>query len=270
MDFSVLMSVYKKDDPSCFEIAINSVLTQTIPPNEVVLVVDGPVPYALEQVINKFEKPNTFRVIRLSENKGLGEARRVGVQACTNDLIAVMDSDDIAVSQRFEIQLLEFQKDSELDIVGGYIEEFIESPENVVGKRFVALTDAQIKADLKKRCPMNHMTVMFKKNAVEAAGGYLTWHYNEDYYLWLRMALANRKFVNVSQTLVQVRVGEEMYQRRGGWKYFRSEAKLQKYMLDQKMIGFGTYVVNVSKRFAFQVLIPNKLRGFLYKKLLRG
>lgn len=267
--FSVSMCVYGKDDPTWFETAVESILNQTAPPSEVVLVVDGPVPEALDAVIHKYEQNEIFRIIRFEENQGHGNARRAGLAACTNELIALMDADDISAPVRFEKQLFLFEQDSTLHIAGGNIEEFIGSPDNVVAKRIVPSKDADIKAYMKKRCPMNQMTVMFKKSAVEAVGGYIDWYCDEDYYLWLRMALAGMKFVNTEEILVRVRVGKEMYQRRGGWKYFKSEKKLQNYMRKNKVIGLGTYLSNVTKRFIIQVLLPNRLRGWVFKKFAR-
>ena len=116
---------------------------------------------------------------------------------------------------------------------------------------------------------MNQMTVMFKKASVENVGGYIDWYCDEDYYLWLRMALADMKFFNISDTLVNVRVGEDMYRRRGGKRYFQSEARLQKFMLEKKIINRSTYASNVTKRFIVQVLLPNKLRGVVFKKFAR-
>ena len=144
------------------------------------------------------------------------------------------------------------------------------TPGNVVARRDVPLTDGEIKLYMKKRCPMNQVTVMFKKSSVDRVGGFIDWYCDEDYYLWLRMTLTGMKFCNVPDVLVNVRVGEEMYQRRGGKKYFLSEAKLQKYMLDNKVIGFGTYLMNVTKRLIVQVLLPNKLRGWVFQKFARN
>lgn len=267
--FSVSMCVYGGDNPECFKIAVNSILNQTRKPDEVVLVVDGPVPHALEGVINDYEQNPIFNVIRLSENCGHGEARRVGLNNCSYDLVALMDADDISAPDRFEKQLELFKKDPELTIVGGNITEFVGSPDNIVGARVVASDDEDIKEDMKKRCPMNQMTVMFRKTNVEHAGGYLDWFCDEDYYLWLRLFLDGAKFANLPDYLVNVRVGKEMYQRRGGKKYFLSEAKLQKFMLDNKVIGLGTFLVNVNKRLVVQVLLPNKLRSLVFQKFAR-
>lgn len=269
LKFSVSMCVYGKDNPEWFRTAVDSILNQTVPPSEVVLVVDGPVPENLEHIICKYEKLDFFKVIRFAENQGHGNARRAGLEACTNELVALMDADDISASDRFEKQILCFTEHPELTIVGGNITEFINTPDNRVGARLVAESHTDIQKDLKKRCPMNQMTVMFRKSHVQEVGGYIDWYCDEDYYLWLRLFIAGKKFANINNYLVNVRVGKEMYQRRGGWKYFKSEAKLQKYMKKNKIIGFGTYCVNIAKRFIVQVLLPNKLRGWAFKKFAR-
>ena len=267
--FSVSMCVYGKDNPEWFSVAVNSILNQTQRPDEVVLVVDGPVPETLNTVILEFEKNPVFKVVRLQENRGHGEARRAGLDNCSYELVALMDADDICSPDRFEKQLALFASDPGLTIVGGNITEFVGEPSNIVGARIVELDDGRIKEDMKKRCPMNQMTVMFRKSFVESVGGYIDWFCNEDYYLWSRLFLNGAKFANISDYLVNVRVGKEMYQRRGGKKYFISEAKLQKYMLDNNMINFGTFTINVAKRFAVQMMMPNKLRSWVFQKFAR-
>ena len=269
LKFSVSMCVYGKDDPEWFKTAVDSVIDQTRKPDEIVLVVDGPVPDVLGSVIDEYEKLDFFKVIRFEVNQGHGNARRAGLENCSNDLVAIMDADDISAADRFEKQLEAFEKDGELAIVGGNITEFIGEPENVIGQRTVYGSDADIKNDLKVRCPMNLVSVMFRKTSVEKAGGFIDWFCEEDYYLWIRMALADMKFSNVQDDLVNVRVGKEMYRRRGGVKYFKSEAKLQGFMLKNKVISFPRYMINVNKRLIVQVLLPNKLRGWVFKKFAR-
>lgn len=268
--FSVAISVYKNDNAEYFKRALASITDeQTLLPNEIVLVVDGPVGEDLNTVIEEYSsKYPIFNVIRLEQNSGLGNALKIAVEKSSYDIIARMDSDDVSSPNRFEKQL-EALLSSNSDVVGGYMTEFIDVENNIVGCRTVSLTDFEIKIDMKKRCAMNHVTVMFRKNAVLDAGGYLDWHYNEDYYLWARMILNDAKFANITDVLVNVRVGKEMYQRRGGWKYYKSEKALQKYMRKNKIIGFGTYFMNVTKRFIVQVLLPNKLRGWVFKKFAR-
>lgn len=269
--FSVAISVYKNDTPGYLADALESIiLHQTVRPAEVVLVVDGPVSAQVSKVIEEFEKTYPiFAVIRLEENKGLGNALRLAVEKSRYELIARMDSDDISVPDRFEQQLKAFEDHPEMDIIGGDIEEFVDSAENVIACRKVPVTDGEIKQYMRKRCPLNHVSVMFRKEAVLRSGNYQDWFQNEDYYLWLRMMKAGCSMGNTGSTLVRVRVGQDMYRRRGGMKYYRSEAKLQKYMYKEKMISLPLYLTNVLKRLIVQVLLPNRLRGWVFQHFAR-
>ncbi len=266
--FSVAMCVYGGDNPEWFDIAVKSVINQTLMPDEVVLVVDGPVPHELDKVIKSYEQMSLFKVIRLQTNQGHGNARRCSLDNVSSDIVALMDADDICLSNRFEEQIKYF-KESKADIVGGDIAEFIGSTDNVVAYRALPTSDKEIKQDMKKRCPLNQMTVMFKKEAYKKAGGYIDWYCDEDYYLWLRMMEQGAVFANTGTVLVNVRVGEDMYRRRGGLRYFKSEAKLQKYMLKKRVIDLPTYIVNITKRLIVQVLLPNRVRGWVFKKFAR-
>ena len=267
--FSVSMCVYGGDNASWFKTAVDSILNQSVTPNEIVLIVDGPVPGELDKVISEYEKNSLFNIIRFKENRGQGEARRVGLKNCKNNLVAIMDSDDISVSDRFKVQLEAFNSYPAAHVIGGQIVEFIDKPENTVGKRTVPAENTDIYEYMKKRCPMNLVTVMFKKDSVEKAGGFIDLYGEEDYYLWVRMAKMGMKFFNVPETLVNVRVGKDMYNRRGGIRYFKSEKKMQKYMLESGIIGLGTYTLNVLKRFIVQVLMPNAVRGWVFKNFAR-
>lgn len=269
MNFSVSMCVYHGDDPRWFRQAVDSILDQTVKPDEIVLVVDGPVPEALARVIGEYEERDEVKVIRFPENRGHGQARRVGLEHCSHELVALMDADDISLPDRFEKQLRLFETEPGLSVAGGCIAEFIGDPGNCVGLRTVRTEDRQIRADLKKRCPLNQVTVMFKKADVLQVGGYVDWYCNEDYYLWVRMYLAGMKFGNVPEVLVNVRVGEDMYKRRGGWRYFSSEFKLQWLMLRKGVIGPVTWAVNSAKRFVVQVLLPGPVRAFVFRKFAR-
>lgn len=276
--FSVSMCVYGGDNAAHFDAALSSVIEQTLKPTEIVLTVDGPIPESIEAVIRKYQESLdesiAFKVIRLEKNVGHGEARRVCFDNCSCDLIALMDADDLSVPDRFQRQIQYFADNPDVSVVGGYITEFITAvaPTDIsqkAGSRIVPETDEDIKQYMKKRCPMNQVTVMFKKEDVAEVGGYIDWYCEEDYYLWIRLALAGRQFGNIPENLVDVRVGEEMYQRRGGWKYFKSEASLQRYMLSNSIISFPRYLVNICERLAVQVLMPNKVRGWVFQKLAR-
>lgn len=270
--FSVVTSVYKNDKPEFVKRALDSItILQNRRPNEVVLVVDGAVPKELSALINNYVNlsPDLYNVIWLPENKGLGHALRVGVENAKYEIIARMDSDDVSASDRFEKQISYMETHPECDIVGGQITEFIDSESNIVGKREVPCSHDEILMWLKGRCPFNHMSVMMLRSRVIAVGNYIDWHFNEDYYLWIRMAEADYHFANLPETLVNVRVGKEMYARRGGWKYFKSEKGLQDYMVRHKMISRPRYCYNIFGRFVIQVIMPNRLRGFVFRKLFR-
>jgi glycosyltransferase involved in cell wall biosynthesis len=269
LKFSVSMCVYKNDNHVHFKEALESVFNQTLKPDEVVLVIDGPIPNPTDEVINNYENETSLKVIRLPENVGHGNARRIGLENCSNELIALMDADDISVTDRFEKQVKCFEENENISIIGGNIKEFINSVNNIVGIRNVPQNDNEIKHYMKKRCPFNQMTVMFKLSEVNKAGGYRDWYHNEDYYLWLRMYQSGATFMNLKDALVLVRVGNEMYGRRGGWKYFISEAKLQIYMFNHGITNVVTLLKNILIRFILQVLMPNKLRGLIFRKFAR-
>lgn len=270
--FSVAMSVYKNDNPTFFERALQSItVEQTIMPNEIVLVVDGPVPKEIDNVISTFESKYTFfNVIRLPNNGGLGNALKIAVEKSKNQLVARMDSDDVSLPDRFEQQLRYFCEEPILDVVGGDITEFIDKEDNIVGKRVVPKSNSEIRNYMKYRCAMNHVSVMYKKDAILDVGGYKDWFWNEDYFLWIRMWLNNAVFANTGTTLVNVRVGDEMYQRRGGRRYFNSEKALQDYMLSNGMISKNIYYRNVVKRAIVQLMLPNNIRGLVFRKLARS
>lgn len=268
--FSVCMSVYHGDNAEYFKTALDSLYAQTRMPDEIVLVVDGPVGDDINRIIGEFESEHeTFRVIKLEKNSGHAIARQTGLDAAKYEYIAIMDSDDIAVQDRFEKQMDYVEAHPEVDALGGQIDEFIGDSTNIVGTRIVPLTDMEIKTYLKSRCPMNLVTVMLKKEAVQKAGGYIDWYCEEDYYLWVRMTEQGMTFANLPDNLVNVRVGEEMYQRRGGMRYFKSEAKLQRYMLSHGIISIPKYCYNVAIRLAVQVLMPNSVRGWVFKTFAR-
>lgn len=269
--YSVLMSLYKKEHPEYFRLALDSMINQTIQPDEIVLVEDGPLTPELYAVVDEYTTsyPDLFRIVINEKNLGLGLALNEGLKACRNELVARMDTDDISKPDRCEKQLKFMNENHDVSIVGGQIEEFIGEETNIVGKREVPTTDKELKTYIKKRCPFNHMTVMFRKSDIMEVGNYQDWFWNEDYYLWIRLALAKKRFANLSETLVHVRTGADMYQRRGGMKYFVSERDIQKLMYEQGLIRYPRYLINVSERLVLQVLMPNWLRGIVFRTFAR-
>ena len=268
--FSVLLSLYYKENPIFLRQSLDSVFSQTLPPDEVVLVEDGPLTEALYAVVEEYKrKYSTLKVVPLSENVGLGRALNEGLKHCSFDLVARMDTDDIAMPDRFEKQISYMTAHPECYLLGGQITEFMEDETDIRCSRIVPCTHEKIMARLKSRSPFNHMSVVMLRSRVIAVGNYLDWHFHEDYFLWIRMALAGYSFANLPDTLVNVRTGKGMYQRRGGWKYFKDGAALQKYMLDHNMISPLRYVFNISVRFVTHVLMPGKVKLIFYQKFLR-
>ena len=270
--FSVLMSVYKNEKKEYFCEAIDSVLNQTLKPDEIILVRDGKVPDELQKCIDSYLRKNgdLFTYIPFEENKGLGCALREGVLAAKNPIIIRMDTDDISVPDRFEHQISFMELNPDISVLGGQIEEFIDNKENIICKRQVPVRDEAIKKFIIRRNPFNHMTVAFRKQDVIAAGNYMDMHYVEDYYLWLRMLLNDCNFGNLSKTLVYARVGADMYKRRGGYVYFKSLKKLEKFKLDNKIIGLRDYITTLLIRYIVQVVLSNNARGWIYKKFTRA
>ena len=264
------MSIYRNDKADDFVTALHSIFYQTNPPSEIVLIQDGPISDELKKTVVKMQAEiPILKVVALEKNVGHAGARQAALNAASHELVAIMDSDDISEPNRFELQLNAFKNNSDISVAGGQIKEFVDSLDNIVGERIVPCKDDEIKIYLKSRCPMNLVTVMYRKRDVQAVGGFMDWYCEEDYYLWIRLALAGYKFYNIPENLVNVRVGKEMYRRRGGWKYFKSEASLQLLMFRKHIISLPRYLFNVTGRFAVQVAMPNSLRGFIFQKLFR-
>lgn len=270
-DFSVIMSVYKNDKPEQLDIALDSIINQTLPPNEIIVVVDGPVPDESVRVLeNKKQVYPELKVFYQKENQGLGAVLRIAVANAQYDYLARMDSDDIALPNRFELQMNEFRKDSKLSLVGGMITEFVDTPDNIISKRILPCSDADIKQFMKSRCGVNHMTVIMKKEDLLKAGNYQPDFRQEDYYLWARMILAGCTFKNIPEVVVNVRSGYDQFARRGGLKYYKDVLKFNCWMYEKKLISLPRMVYNDCVRGLVQFLLPNSIRTFIYKKALRN
>lgn len=268
-NFSVLMSVYYKENPKFLDQALNSVFTQTIKPSEVVLVEDGELTRELNMVIKKYKENynKILKIIKFKNNNGLGIALHNGLLECSNELVFRMDTDDISNKNRFEEQLKVFQ-DKNVDVVGSNIVEYDSDMNYITGYRIVPEKDLDIKKRAKSRNPMNHMTIAYKKTKVLEAGNYLDMLYFEDYYLWIRMIKNNCSFYNIQENLVNVRAGNDMIKRRGGIKYIKPIIKFEKELYKMKFINVLEYLKNIITRICV-TLMPNNIRFIIYKKILR-
>lgn len=270
MEFSVLMGIYINDKPIYLREALESILSQRKLPNEIVIVQDGKITKELETVMKEFiERYNDlFKLIVLENNIGLGKALAIGINECSNEIIARMDSDDICVENRFEKQLNIFKSNPNVDIVGSSIYEFYRNKDEIVSERKVPVTHEDIVKYSTKRNPMNHMTVMYKRSAVISAGNYKEMFFCEDYYLWIRMMINGCVFYNIDEPLIYARTGEDMYRRRGGIKYIQSEYKLQKSLNRLGFIGKKQMIFNFIMR-SIPRILPNRVREAIYLNMLR-
>lgn len=270
MEYSVLMSVYVKENPEVLRQSMESIRMQTAPTNDFVLVCDGPLNEELDAVISDMQRiiGDMLHVVRLQENAGLGNALNAGMRYCKNDLVARMDSDDIAYPDRCERQLTIFKHKSDVDICSGTVEEFSESTEKIEVQRIPPETHEEILAFAKKRNPFNHPCVMYRKEAVEAAGGYQDFYLLEDYYLWLRMLMDGRKGYNIQDPLLYMRAGSDLYKRRAGWKYAKAQCELFMFMKKKGLINSVNCIISCIIR-VISSCVPNWLRKRMFKSVLR-
>ena len=267
--FSVLMSLYIKETPSNLRDCLVSIMEQTVKPSEIVIVKDGPITEELEGVLREFidQEPHLYKIVPLEKNVGLGLALAEGIIHCSNEIVARMDTDDICRKDRFELQLKEFENDKTLDICGSHIEELEENPDKIVSKRTVPLTHDEIAKYQRKRDGFNHMSVMFKKSAVLKAGNYQSCLLMEDTYLWVNMLLSGARCKNIDDSLVYVRIGKDMFERRGGLSYYKKYKEGRKKVRRTGYISWWDYRLSLCVQFIVAIM-PNKLRGWVFKNIL--
>lgn len=267
--YSVLMSVYYKEKPENLSASMRSIFRQTILTDDYVLVCDGPLTEELDNVISEMQNNfgDILKVVRLPENKGLGNALNEGLKHCRNELIARMDSDDISIIDRCERQLKEFEQNPELSILSGTVIEFSDTPENVVGIRMVPEKDQEIRRFSRSRCPFNHPAVMYRKGAVKEAGGYTgVYPFLEDYDLWVRMLRNGSIGANIRDPLLYMRVSDGMYSRRGGWVYVRSIIRFRRWMRNVAYIKRSEYILFTFPH-AVICFLPTAVRKKIYGRL---
>lgn len=268
MAFSVLMSLYWKEQPEFLRQSLESIFSQTLRADEVVLMEDGPITPELETVVKEFEdKYPELKVVPLPVNEGLGKALNEGIKYCSHDMVVRMDTDDISRVDRFKIQVDFMEKHPEIDCCSSWIQEFVETTDNVVSVKKVPEHSKDIYKFGKSRCPINHPAVIYRKQSVISCGGYGP--FPEDYYLWGRMLKAGCVLHNLQESLVYFRFSEDVFKRRGGWKYNKSIIKLQKELYKMSYITGFQYIRNVFIR-SIIALIPNWMRSLFYKNFLRS
>ena len=267
--FSVLMSIYKNEKPEYLKQALDSILNQTLLPDEILIVKDGLLTPELDSTLDEYAAKNkTIKFLEFEKNRGLGLALKDGVVACKNEIIARMDTDDIAKPDRFEKQIQYLKDNPQIALLGSWVTEFSDNENKPDTVTKLPCDYEEIKKFAKKRNPFRHMTVIFKKSAVIDSGNYRDFLWFEDYDLWVKMLQKGYKAANIPEILVNVRADKDMFARRGGIKYIKQEIKFENNLLNDKFINSFEYVSNLVIRISIR-LIPNSVRKIVYSKLLR-
>ena len=264
--YSVLMSLYKKEHPEYLRLALDSMLNQTVKPDEIVLVEDGPLTDELYAVVEAYKQH--LHIVKNKTNLGLGLALNEGLKVCRNELVARMDTDDISKPDRCEKQLKRFKEKPELAIVGSHADEFIGEPANVVSRRSVPLSSEDIYDYAKKRSAFNHPAVMYRKSAVMAENGYSNLKRNQDVDLFGRMLYAGHKAENIDEALLWFRCSDELAARRKSWENTKSYINTIKKFWK---MGYGSFFdyMKVAVAQTGMFILPAAMQNWIYKKFLR-
>jgi len=268
--FSILMSIYYKENPSYFNQCMESIWdNQSLKANEIILVLDGKLTEELYSIINFWEDKlqGILKVIPLKENLGLGDALNIGLSQAKNELVARMDTDDIASPNRFEIQINQMIINN-YDMCGSWVSEFEKNEKSITSYRKVPEKHDFILKYAKKRNPFNHPSIMYKKSVVEKSGGYIKMLWFEDYYLWVRVLMSGYTTYNIQKPLVHMRAGYSQLERRRGITYAIEELKFLYKLKSIGFISFVQFIQNALTRFIIRLLPKNLLKNIY--KILRG
>ncbi len=271
MKFSVLIPIYAGEKAKNLEECLDSMIYQTKKPNEIVIIKDGVLTDSLNKVIEQKMKEDNQIEIRsysLQENVGVGMASNIGTTLCNYNYIARIDSDDISLPNRFEKQINYLEENQEIDILGGWIEEYDENMEQLIAKRKVPIEEENIKRVMKSRCAFNHSTVIYKKDKIIEAGNYSDKRIMEDYELWIRCQKKGYKMHNLPIVLTKNRTGNAMYKKRSGIKYVKTIIEIQNQLYALNMISIFRKWYHIFIR-SLVAILPLTVRKFIYIKLLR-
>lgn len=268
--YSVLIPLYIKDNPNWAEIAINSMINQSVPADEIIILCDGKLTDIQDNMLERLSKEsNIIRVIKYKKNRGLGLLLSDGIQECRNELIFRMDADDYSVPERCEKQLKFMIENPDYDLISSNTLEFIDSIDNIVSNAIVPEKHEEIYRYAKRRNPMRHPAFLYKKSKVISAGNYLDLRRNQDYDLVVRMLKNNYKMYNIQEYLVYMRVNQDYFRRRGGLEQAKEILRLKWRFLRYGFFSYKDFIISGFGH-AFVCLLPNSLREYIYKKILRG
>lgn len=268
--YSVLTTVYAKEEPAFLRTSIESMLNQSVLTDDYVIVKDGPLTSELDAVLESYAQSyDFFNIVALEENVGLGAALRAGLSACKNDLVARLDSDDLSMPERCELQLRAFEKDPELVIVGTDMYEFNNDPDEIIALKVMPHTPEELYQYGKRRNAFNHSSVMYRKSVIEAHGSYSTMRRSQDVELFSKILHSKCKCINLDQPLIKFRCGDTRVQRKKSWRNVKSDLKIFWSIHKMGYSGRGDYLYVLAIQLGFYIL-PEKLAAYLYRKLFRS
>jgi glycosyltransferase involved in cell wall biosynthesis len=266
-NYSVLLTVYYKEKAEYFSLSLESIVSQTLPTNDFVIVCDGPLSEELNDVLKSYQSKYSYiNVVRLPENRGSGYASMEGLKHIKNEVLAKMDSDDIALSDRMEKELAKINEG--YDVVGGAIAEFESDPNVVEAVKYLPEKQEDIIKYSRKRNPIANVTVMYKKSMIEAVGGYNDLIILEDYTLAVKLIMSGAKVTNLQEVMVKVRSNRAQMVRRTTMMLYKNLKNLRKFMLLNKYISKREYHLYNFETWVF-CIIPPFMKKFVYKIFLR-
>lgn len=268
-EFSVLMSLYDKENGENLKASLHSVFNQTLKPTEVVLVLDGLTNVVLRDIVSDFEKKYpSLKVVPVKENQGLGRALKTGLEHCTYDLVARMDTDDICYSERFEKQMAFILENPEVSVLGTGLQEFHSVPGDIGQFKTPPANASKLTSFAKLRNPLNHPTVIFRKTDVLTVNSYQDMPLFEDYYLWVRLLQKGYKLTNIEEPLLHFRIGNDMIGRRHGISYLKKEYKFLSAIKQLGFINTKEYILSLMLKAPLRIM-PKSMLRFFYAKFLR-
>lgn len=269
--YSVLMSIYDKETPAFFDESIKSMLAQTVLPEQIVIVEDGPINENLTSIISKYiaEYSDLFTVVTISANNGLANALNEGLKACRNELVARMDTDDISLPSRCKRQLSLFQNHPELSLIGTNIDEFIDDPDKIISSRVVPSEESEILKFSRRRNPFNHPTVMFRKSDVMRMGGYnVKRRRAQDFELFTSMIHEGCRATNINESLLKFRYNENSFERRKTWSHCMAYVQVVYTFWRMGYSSLGDLILVFCGQ-AVVHFVPQKIMKFIFNSVLR-
>lgn len=271
--FAAMLCVYIKSNcEEVHESLYSAFNNQSLPPSQLIVVFDGPVSESVRSLVNSFSRAHDVLAINFDVCRGHGLARAAAVNACQYEWLVIVDADDVSMPHRFEVLTDLARAHPCAAVIGGGLVEFnVVNGEKVFGSTVYYPNKPQdVIRYMALRSPIAQPTAMLRVSAIKAVGNYQPWHNNEDYHLWIRLVTAGYELFNVPTPVLWFRIDADLYRRRGSFKYWLSETRLQCFSYRNGATRFHLLLFGISVRFVVQVCMPSSLRELFYKKILRN